>query len=312
MILGVPERALTLLDRTGRPVVVDLVLEISQLVRDVDLPVGRGRVHEHDVQIKVEQVRDRGEDLAGDVVQRVQQEVHRPVRLVVAEGAQALDRDPLGDPLGPGELAARLERALRDQGEHHPLHGQRIEPATGRGLADRRADPEPLPHPVQRPGPAQPAGLQNLHLHAGSCGDGLLRREEPRDRADQPGERHPVHLLGPTEAVDHLRDRVAGIGVPLVMRQLQIAHHRTVPVRSPALPQIHANRSPHTRSPRRATRQESCAYTKRPIKQPLSALTSTNPVDQAGICLPTAEVRSEVVVPGQRRHTDRIGLHRPP
>jgi hypothetical protein len=53
---------------------------------------------EHDVQVQVEQVRDRGKHLTGDVVQRVEQEVHRGVGGVGAEALAALDRDPLGDP----------------------------------------------------------------------------------------------------------------------------------------------------------------------------------------------------------------------
>ena len=77
MILGVPEGPLALLDRTAHAAVVDLVLKLRELVGDVDFEVGRGRVYEHDVQIKVQQMRDRAEDLGGDALQRVEQEVHR-------------------------------------------------------------------------------------------------------------------------------------------------------------------------------------------------------------------------------------------
>jgi hypothetical protein len=53
VILGVTERPLALLDRPTHPVVINLVLQIGQLVRHLDLPVGRGGIHEDDVQIKI-------------------------------------------------------------------------------------------------------------------------------------------------------------------------------------------------------------------------------------------------------------------
>ena len=67
-------------------------------------------------------VRDRAEDPRGDLAQRAEQEVHRPIRRVVGKPATAGDRDPLGHPPCGGQLAARLQRPLRHQREQHPLH----------------------------------------------------------------------------------------------------------------------------------------------------------------------------------------------
>jgi hypothetical protein len=102
---------------------------------------------------------------------------------------------------------------------------------------DRGTDPEAFPDPVQRPRRAQPPRVQDLDLPAagGRCGHGLFPGEEPRDRRHQPGQRGPVDLVGPPEAVDHFRDRIPADRVPLVVRQLQVAHHRAVSVGAPRL-----------------------------------------------------------------------------
>lgn len=240
---------------------------------------------------------DRGEDLAGDVLQRVEQEVHRPIRPVVGERGQALDRDPLSDPLRAGELAARLQRTLRDQRNHDPLDRCAVQAPTGRGFADRRADPELLPDAVQRPRPTQATGVDDLDVTAAGRSRGLLGGEEPRDRAHQPGQRGPVDLLRPPEVVDHLRHRAAGLRMPLVVRELQVRHHRAVPVAPSRLPQVHTYTSPHERLPRSATRPKSCAYKNPDCRTTNTPLTCANAVDQGRICLPAAELRS---VPGIR------------
>ncbi len=293
MILGVPEAALALLDRPADPVVVDGVLQVGEFIGAVDLPVGAGGVDEDDVQVQVEQVRDRTEDLPGDLLQGLEQEVHRPIRLVVGEARQAFDRDPLGDPVGRRQFAARLQRPLRNQGEHDPLDRLPVQAAAGRDPADRRPDPEPLPQPVQRPRTAERTGVQDLHLGAFSRSRRLLRGEEPRDRRDQPREGSPVDQLRAAEIVDHLRDRATGLRVPLVVRQLQVAHHRPVTIRATGLPQVHAHNPSGSARRCRPTRRRSCAYTISAARAPLKPVTSGNAVDQARICLPTAEVRPD-------------------
>ena len=74
-----PEGTLALLGRAAGPVVVDDVLEVGELIGAVEFPVGAGGVHEDQVQVKVEQVRDRPEDITGDLIERVEQEV-QPMR----------------------------------------------------------------------------------------------------------------------------------------------------------------------------------------------------------------------------------------
>jgi len=182
----VPERPRPVLHRPADTVVIDGVLQVGELVGDVDLPIGGGRIHEDQIEVEVEQVRHRTEDLGGDLVQRVEQEVHRRVRGVVGEAGAAFNRDPLRDPLGAGQLAAPLQRALGHQREHHPLHRLTIEPAAGRDPADRRTDPVPFPNPVQRPGPTQAARVQHLDVGARGGAHRLLRGQEPRDRRHQP------------------------------------------------------------------------------------------------------------------------------
>ncbi len=155
VVLGVPERPRPVLDRPADAVVVDRVLQVGELIGAVDFPVGGGRVDEDDVQIQVQQVRDRPEDLRGDLGQRLEQEVHRPIRLVVGEDREVVDRDPLRDPLGRGQLRPGLQRSLRDQREHDPFHLRPVQAAAGRDPPDRRPDPEPFPQLVQRPRPTQ-------------------------------------------------------------------------------------------------------------------------------------------------------------
>ena len=227
VVLGVPERPRPRLGRAAQLVVGRVISQFGQFVGGLGLPIGGSGVHEHEVKIKIEEVGDRGEDLGGDLGQGVEQEVHRRVRGVVGEPRTAGDRDPLGHPAGRGQLRPGLARPLRDQREHHPLHLLAVQAPPDRDPADRRADPEAFPDPVQRPRRTQPAGVQHLDPiagltgdHRGGRGDGLLRGQEPRDRRHQPGQRRPVDLVGPPEAVDHLRDRVPAHRVPLVVRQL--------------------------------------------------------------------------------------------
>jgi len=84
-VLGVPEPAGALLDRPRDVVVIDLVLQVGELVRDVRLEGGAGHVHDDRVQIQLELVRDRSEALSGDLGERPEQHIHRRVRVVVAE-----------------------------------------------------------------------------------------------------------------------------------------------------------------------------------------------------------------------------------
>ena len=162
---------------------------------------------------------------------------------VIGQPGQALDRDPLADPPGGGQLRPGLQRPLRHQREQHPLHrsASRRRPAATR----RSAAPIPSrsPHWSRHPRPAQPARVQHLDLAARRGDDRLLRGQEPRDRGTSraSASRSTVSArpkLWITFAVEHPGHRVA-----FVVRQLQVRHHRPVPVRPPGLPQVHAHQS---------------------------------------------------------------------
>jgi hypothetical protein len=59
--------------------------------------------------------------------------------------------------------------------------------------------------------------------------------------------------------------------MPLVVRQLQVGHRRTVPVPPPRLPQIHTYSQALNPPQRRPTRHKSCAYTKSALRTPRAA-----------------------------------------
>ena len=237
MVLGLAEPARGVLDRLAGAVVgLRFGLQVGQLVGHIDLPVGGGGVDEDDVHVQVQQVRDRVEDPRGDLAQGVEQEVHHPIRRVVAEPATAGDRDPLGHPPCGGQLAARFQRPLRHQCEQHPLGRVRVQAPVGADPAQRCADAEPVPELVEHPRPADAARVQDLDLAGVRGRDRLLRVEEPRDRGHQPGQRVAVHGVGAAEVVDHPRRGHPGDRVAFAVRQLQIRHRRPVAVAPLRLP----------------------------------------------------------------------------
>src|SRR5512135_2811394 len=249
VILGVPEPPGALLLGQLVLVLVLAVLARAVFAGDVGepgghlhLPVGGGGVDEDDVDVEVQQVRHRPEDPGGDLLQRREQEVHRPVGLVIAEAWAALDEHPLGHPSRGRELRRRLQRPLRGQREDHPLGRRPVQPPAFGRPADRGPDLQQLPGPAQHPRPAHPPRVQDLDLAGRGRGCCLAGLQEPGDRPDQPGQRGPVHEVRAAEVVDHLRDRTAGHRVPLVVRQLQGRHHGAVHVPPPRLPQVHAYR----------------------------------------------------------------------
>src|ERR1035437_269130 len=137
--------------------------------------------------------------------------------------------------------------------------------------------------------PTHPTRVKDLHLDPVGRGRGLLRGQEPGDRGHQPGQSVAVHGVRTPEVVDHLRYRGPRVRVPLVVCELQVGHHRPVPVRPPRFSQVHAYTKSRLRAPCRATRHKSCAYTISPIPDPLKPLTRPNTLRKARICLRTAE-----------------------
>ena len=146
VVLGLAEPARRVLDRFhGAVVGLRFGLQVGQFVGHVDLPVGGGGVDEDDVDVEVEQVRDRVEDLRGDLAQSVEQKVHHPIRRVVGKSGAAGDRDPLGHPAGGGQLAGRFQRPLRHQREQHPLGRLGVQAPLGGHPVQRCADAAAAP-----------------------------------------------------------------------------------------------------------------------------------------------------------------------
>jgi len=144
--------------------------------------------------------------------------------------------------LEPGSRARWATNAKITRSAKAPRSGGRPRPGGPR----RRS--RGAPTAGRHPGAAQAPAVQHLDLPTGvaghSGGDGLGRVEEPGDRGHQPGQPGPVHGLGPPEVVDHLGGRGTGVGMAFVVRQLQVAHRRPVPVPAPRLPQVHAYMKP--------------------------------------------------------------------
>ena len=94
------------------------------------------------------------------------QQVHRPIRLIVGQRVQPGDRHVQGGPLGRGQLRARVQGPVGDQREQDPLHVGG-EPPRSQQRAQRGVDaqlvPQPVeqPHPTQRPGRGHP---QQIHV----------------------------------------------------------------------------------------------------------------------------------------------------
>jgi hypothetical protein len=97
--------------------------------------------------------------------------------------------------------------------------------------------------------PAQPAGVEDLHLGAGGRRDRLVGLEDAGDGGHQSTQCFPVDLVDAAEVVDHLGYRAADHRMAFAVRPLQMAHHRAVPVGPPRLPRVHAYTSPTQRWP---------------------------------------------------------------
>ena len=147
----------------------------------------------------------------GDLVQRVEQEVHRPVGLIVGQpGAARRWRPARPTQRVAASLRAGFQRPLRDQREHHPLDRVRRPGAGRRPAGDRRADPEPFPQPVQESTSRRGGGSRAPRPRSRRSprpSIGLLRgRGTGRSRRPAgPARRGPP--VGAAEVVDHLRGR---------------------------------------------------------------------------------------------------------
>ena len=156
VVLGLAEPARGPLDRfAGAVVGLGFGRQVGQVIGHVDLPVGGGGVDEDDVDSRLSRCATESKIRRGDLAQRVEQEVHRPIGRVVGKPGAAGDRDPFADPAGGGQLAARFQRPLCHQREQHPLGRVRVQAPVGGDPVQRRADAQPLPELVQQPRPAE-------------------------------------------------------------------------------------------------------------------------------------------------------------
>ena len=228
------------LRRRPRLGLVERPAELDLRISQVDLEVGRAGIEKDHVAGQIEEVGGGGEDRLGDLRQGRKKEVHRRVGGIGIEGRAALDGHALGDPAGGRQLGGRLQGALRDQGEADALNELSVEAPALRRRAQRLADAEAREQRIEHEGAATAAGIDDLDLGARAGGDGLGGIEEARDRGHQPAQRLAVHLVGTAEVVDDACHRAAGLGVALVVGQLQVADHRTVLVAPPCLSQVHA------------------------------------------------------------------------
>jgi len=91
------------------------------VVVGVGLEVGRGGVEEDHVDLEVQEVRDREEHRLLHPLGAGEEEVHRPVQLVVCDLLDPGENNIAADPPGRLELRRRLQAALADHREHRPL-----------------------------------------------------------------------------------------------------------------------------------------------------------------------------------------------
>jgi len=195
------------------------------------------------------------------------QQVHRPVRLVLIHARQPRDHDVLlADPFGCGELGGRVDRPVGDQREQHPLDVGG-EPADPEHLPQGAVDPELAPQSVQqmhgahrpRPGHAQPVTGQLPDVRAGGAGGIAVGLTQVAvNRGDQPAQPVGVEPVLAAQVGQHLRLRRPRH--PPVVRQLHVAHHRPVSIAALRRPQVHAHTQPASTSAGQRRHGKSCAH----------------------------------------------------
>jgi hypothetical protein len=79
------------------------------------------------------------------------EEIHRPIRLILIHHIEPRDRDVMGSPLRGGELRGRVDRPVRDQREQDTFDIGR-EPAPAEHRRQCGVDTELAPQPVEEPG----------------------------------------------------------------------------------------------------------------------------------------------------------------
>ena len=194
----------------------------------------------------------------------------------------------LRGPLGGGQLRARIQRAVGDQREQHPLH-VRAEAPGSEHAAQRAIDPQSAPEPVKQPHPAQrprPCDIE-LARRARQRHSTAVAVGEARDRRRQPPQPLDVELVLAAEIQQHLGLRDATDAA--VVRQLHIAHQR--PVLAPPLrrPQVHAHMTTTACRCQQAPQPKSCAHAFKALGTRIWLYNKEPDPESALKCPPTAE-----------------------
>ena len=192
----------------------------------VQLEVGGGGVEEQQVDFKVQQVRDLAVHLLLQLGRTCVQPVHRPVARVIADRRRSpsMCTSP-ADPVRCGELGGRGQRPVGDQREQHPLGGRGVPRAARPELAARSgsvrcpAAATAVQHvrAAVRPRPSKASSPAAVAASA-SAGSSSRASDPTSRRTAARSSWSSRPKLCSTFGTDRRRG-----GVPLVMRQVQVA-----------------------------------------------------------------------------------------
>ena len=279
-----------------------LAERIVTFLLGVAFEVGGGGVEQQHVDLQVQEVGD-GEEhrlLHPGLGVGLDEEVHRPVRLVLIHRLQAGDRDVVGDPLRRSELGDRVDRPVRDQREQHTFDVG-AEPPRPQHLPQRGVDAELPPEGVEEvggahlPGLGHPEAVAGQHRDVGRHGGGCGFAEVPVDRGHQPRQAVAIQAVLAAEVEQHLRLRDAVDAT--VVRELDVADHAAVLVPPLGGPQVHAHHSTAPERQDQARHDKSCAHAFRGFPEARNALTWANAVQEGLMCPSTAEPGSYPSIP---------------
>ena len=108
------------------------------------------------------------------------------------------------------------------------------------------------------------------------------------DRGDQPPHPVPIQLILAAQVRQHLRLRHAAD--TLVVRELDVPHHRAVPIPALRRPQVHAHQQSRNNHGDQARHGKSCAHANPCFPTIRNAPSSANADQKARVCPLTAEV----------------------
>jgi hypothetical protein len=181
--------------------------------------------------------------------------IHRRIEVILGQLLGGGQRDRLPPALPDPPLRGGITQPMGRHREQRPLEAggilSRREP-----LAQRRADPEPLPQGFDPPDEPPPAIAhpgyalgQSAHQRARVPSPGVtqgvldLQAADPRDGTAQPYEGLTVQFIRPPEGVDDLSHRLAAVGVAGIGRERVVDDFAAVAILTASGPQVHAHYS---------------------------------------------------------------------